>query len=202
MSFPDLITSRLRLRAWRESDFEPHVKWGADLRVNEFLPFLNVPRTAEASRERIARFLATPVEKRREWVRAMAEMPYPWWAVEVTGVADVIGGIGLGADTFESDFTPCVEIAWRFAPEYWGNGYATEAARTVLSYGFTTMGLSEIFSMSALGNKRSFALMDRIGLHYLKDFSYPLLPEGHHLRSYALYKLTRAEWASRHDPRS
>src|SRR5215471_18866515 len=120
MSFPDLITSRLQLRAWRESDFEPHVMWEADPRVNEFLPFLHVSRTAEASREQITRFLATPAEKRREWsrewLRAMAEKPYPWWAVEVTGIADVIGGIGLGIDTFESDFTPCVEIAWRFAP--------------------------------------------------------------------------------------
>src|SRR5262249_49074368 len=152
----------LRLRVWRESDFEPHVMWEADARVNEFLPFLHAPRTEEASREQIARFLATPAEKRqewgREWVRATAQKPYPEWAVEVTGIADVIGAIGFALDTFESDFTPCVEIGWRFAPEYWGRGYATEAASAILSHGFTTLGLNEIFSMSALGNKRSFAL--------------------------------------------
>ena len=198
MSFPDLNTSRLRIRAWRESDFEPHVMWEADPRVNEFLPFLHAPRTAEASREQIARFLATPAEKRaqwgREWLRAMTQKPYPEWAVEVTGIADVIGAIGFAMDTFESDFTPCVEIGWRIAPEYWGNGYATEAAAAVLRYGFTTLGLDEIFSMSALGNRRSLALMQRIGLRYVKDFLFPLLPDGHPLRPYALYKLTRAEW--------
>jgi len=198
MSFPDLNTSRLRIRAWRESDFEPHVMWEADPRVNEFLPFLHAPRTTEASREQIARFLATPAEKRaqwaREWLRAKRQKPYPEWAVEVTGIADVIGAIGFAMDTFESDFTPCVEIGWRIAPEYWGNGYATEAATAVLRYGFTTLGLNEIFSMSALGNKRSLVLMQRIGLRYVKDFLFPLLPDGHPLRPYALYKLTRAEW--------
>jgi len=201
MSLPDLITSRLRLRSWRESDFEPHVMWEADHRVNEFLPFLGAPRTEEASREQIARFLATPAEKRqewaREWVRATNQKQYPEWAVEVSGIANVIGAIGFAMDTFESDFTPCVEIGWRFAPEYWGKGYATEAARAALSYGFTTLGLSEIFSMSALGHRRSFALMERIGLRYVKDFEFPTLPEDHHLRPYALYKLTRAEWAAR-----
>ena len=199
MAFPDLMTSRLRLRAWRESDFESHVMWEADPRANEFLPFLNIPRTLDESREHVSRFLAAPAERRREWSRewalAMAEKPLPWWAVEVTDTAEVIGGIGFGDDTVESDFTPCVEIAWRFAPQYWGRGYATEAAKAVLRHGFTAMDLTEIFSMSALGNKRSFALMERIGLRYVKDFSNPLLPEGHRLRRYAMYKLTRTEWA-------
>ena len=194
MPVPDLVTARLRLRAWRESDFEPHVRWEGDAKVNEFLPFLHAPRTEKAAQEQIARFLATPADKRREWAQAKAQKPYPEWAVEVTRSADVIGAVGFGLDSFESDFTPCVEIGWRFAPAYWGNGYATEAARAALSYGFTTLGLSEIFSMSALGNKRSFALMERIGLKYVKDFEWPLLPEGHPLRPYALYKLTKAEW--------
>ena len=199
MPFPELITQRLRLRAWQEADFEPHVLWEADPRVTEFLPFLHVPRTAEASHDHIARFLATPLEKRqawaREWVRAEAEKSWPWWAIEAAGITEVIGAVGLGIHTFESDFTPCVEIGWRFAPKYWGQGYATEAAKAVLRYAFTTMGLTEIFSMSALGNKRSFALMERIGLRRERDIQWPLLPEGHPLRPYALYKLRREDWS-------
>ena len=122
MSVPNIVTSRLLLRSWKESDFEPHVMWEADHRVNEFLPFLHVPRTAEASREQITRFLAAPTEKRAEWAKdwvcSEAEKPHPSWAVEVTGIPDVIGAIGFALDTFESDFTPCMEIGWRFAPEY------------------------------------------------------------------------------------
>jgi RimJ/RimL family protein N-acetyltransferase len=194
MLLSELNTSRLRLRTWKLSDFEPHVRWESDPRVNEFLPFLNAPRTPEESREWLERGLMASVEQRLKWLRKEAERPNPTWAVEVTGVADVIGAIGLALDTFEADFTPCMEIGFRFAPEYWGKGYATEAAKAVLGYGFTTMGLNEIFSMSAIGNTRSFALMERIGLRYVKNFELPTLPQGHYLRPYKLYKLTRAEW--------
>ena len=64
----------------------------------------------------------------------------------------------------EFDFGPGIEIGWRFAPDYWGSGYASEAAKTVLAYGFETMGVTDIYSMSALRNKRSFGVMERIGM--------------------------------------
>jgi RimJ/RimL family protein N-acetyltransferase len=202
MLLPELVTSRLKLRAWKESDFEPHVLWEADYRVNEFLPVIgdHVARTPEASRLRIARFLETPEEQRQQWARDWLNQelnrPNPWWAVEVPGVADVIGGIGIGPHEFEFDFGPCIEIGWRFAPRYWGQGYATEAAKAVLAYGFDTLGFADVYSMSALGNKRSFAVMKRIGLRYVKDYLAPGLPDGHPLRPYALYRITRSEWSA------
>jgi RimJ/RimL family protein N-acetyltransferase len=199
MNLPEIVTPRLRLRPWREIDFEPHVMWESDPRVNEFLPFLDTPRTEEACRDKIARFLARPVETRQEWAQAWvqkeADRPNPWWAVEATGVADVIGGIGIGPHAHAFDFGPCTEIGWRFAPQYWGKGYATEAAKAVLAYGFTKLGYTEVFSMSALVNRRSFALMERIGLKYVKDYLFQGLPDGHPLRPYALYKISHADWA-------
>ena len=51
------------------------------------------------------------------------------WAVEVIGVADFIGFTGLALPGFTAHFTPCVEISWRLARDYWGFGFATEAAR-------------------------------------------------------------------------
>jgi RimJ/RimL family protein N-acetyltransferase len=200
MSVPDIVTSRLLLRSWKESDFEPHIRWEADPRVNEFLPFLHVPRTAEASREHIARFLANPIEKRLEWAKAWLRQQADnyWWAVEVPGIAEVIGGVGLGGDANGAAdlIPPSMGIHWRFASQYWGKGYATEAAQAVLKYGFATLGLNEICSMSALGHKRSFALMERIGLRYVKDFEFPLLPQGHPLRPYAFYTLRREDWSA------
>ena len=176
--------------------------WEADPRVNEFLPFLNVPRTPEASREHIARFLANPVEKRQEWaktwLRQETDNSYHGWAVEVPGIADVIGGVWLGGDANGAAdlIPPAMGIHWRFASQYWGKGYATEAAQAVLNYGFTTLDLNEICSMSALGHRRSFALMERIGLRYVKDFEFPFLPQGHPLRPYAFYTLRREDWSA------
>ncbi|MGE4063759.1 MAG: GNAT family N-acetyltransferase [Rhodospirillaceae bacterium] len=76
----------------------------------------------------------------------------------------------------------------------WGRGYASEAARAVLAYGFETMGLTDIYSMSALANGRSIGVMKRIGMKHVKDYLASGLPEDHPLRPYALYRITRAEW--------
>lgn len=52
----------------------------------------------------------------------------------------------------ETHFTPCVEIAWRLARKYWGFGYATEAARLAMDYGFRTVRLEEIVSFTLLSH--------------------------------------------------
>ncbi len=90
---------------------------------------------------------------------------------------------------------PCVEIGWRLAPQFWGRGHATEAAEAILAYGFRTLGLPEIVSFTALGNARSFAVMERLGMRRLPEtFDLLLLPEGHPHRPHCLYSLTREAW--------
>ena len=182
MAAPNIVTSRLLLRSWRDSDLEPCAKLEADPRVIEYLPWPE-PSTRELTQRGIERARI-----------GLAENPYGWWAVEVPHVADFIGAVGLGIHTFESDFTPCMEIGWRLAHEHWGKGYATEAASAVLVYAFETLQLDEIVSMSNVRNRRSFALMERIGLRYERAIQWPLLPEGHPLRPYALYSLRRDDW--------
>src|SRR4051794_6981568 len=77
------------------------------------------------------------------------------WAVEVPGVAEFVGFVGLNRPNFDAHFTPCVEIGWRLAYEFWGRGYATEAARAALQYGFEQLPLEEIVSFTTVANKRS-----------------------------------------------
>jgi RimJ/RimL family protein N-acetyltransferase len=57
-----------------------------------------------------------------------------------------------------------LEVAWRLARTAWGHGYATEAARAVLEYGFGPLGLPEIVAVTMAGNARSRAVMERIGM--------------------------------------
>jgi RimJ/RimL family protein N-acetyltransferase len=100
---------------------------------------------------------------------------------------------------FEAPFTPCVEVGWRLAYDYWGHGYATEAARLALDHGFGTLALSEIVSFTSATNQRSRAVMERLGMRRNEedDFDRPTLPEGHPLRRHVLYRLDSASYFGR-----
>ncbi len=119
------------------------------------------------------------------------------WAIEVPDVAPFIGFAGLAAPKFRSHFTPCVEVGWRLAFEYWGRGYATEAARLILAYGFGTLALSEVVSFTSTVNYRSRAVMERLGMQRdpADDFDHPALPESHPLRRHVLYRLDSGSYS-------
>jgi RimJ/RimL family protein N-acetyltransferase len=86
---------------------------------------------------------------------------YGLWAVEAPGEAEFIGYVGLALATFEARFTPAVEVGWRLARDYWGRGFATEAARAAVADGFDRVGLEEIVSFTVPANERSWRVMDR-----------------------------------------
>ena len=88
---------------------------------------------------------------------------------------------------------PCAEIGWRLAAAHWGRGYATEAALAVLVHAWDVLGLAEVVSFTSVGNARSRAVMERLGLRRdpADDFDHPNLPPGHPLRPHVLYRLAR-----------
>jgi ribosomal-protein-alanine N-acetyltransferase len=102
----------------------------------------------------------------------------------------------LAPPRFEAAFTPAVEVGWRLAVEAWGHGYATEAARAALAFGFEERGLDEIVSFTTPANVRSRAVMERIGMTRdpADDFDHPNLPPESPLRRHVLYRLSRARW--------
>jgi RimJ/RimL family protein N-acetyltransferase len=174
-----LVTSRLLLRLWRDSDLEAFAALNADPRVLEYFP-----RTLSRSES------DTAVDR----IRAHFDRRgFGLWAVEVPGVADFIGFVGMTVPGFEAHFTPCVEIGWRLDREFWGRGYATEAARVVLDFGFHSLGLGEIVSFTVPANLRSRAVMERIGMtrSAADDFDNPNVPDGHPLRRHVLYRIRR-----------
>ena len=170
-------TSRLILREWRDSDLDPFAAMGADPRVMEFFPYLNDRATSDALAARIRRHFA--------------EHGFGFWALEIPGVAEFIGFCGIAHVKFEARFTPCVEIGWRLAHAYWGRGYAPEAARAALDYGFKTLGLPEIVAFTTVMNAKSRRVMEKIGMTYdpADDFDHPSLPVGHAIRPHVLYRI-------------
>lgn len=178
MTVPELRTSRLVLRGWRPEDLEPFAALNADPRVMQHFP---APLTRDQSdafvRERIA--------------PQFADRGFGLWALEVPGKAHFIGFTGLLVQTFEAHFTPCVEVGWRVAFEHWGHGYATEAARAAVTFGFEEADLDEIVSFTAPANRRSIRVMERLGMTPAGEFDHPRLPPGHPLQRHVLYRLRR-----------
>jgi ribosomal-protein-alanine N-acetyltransferase len=120
-----------------------------------------------------------------------AENGFWLWAVEVRASGEFIGFTGLAGPGFEAHFTPAVEIGWRLARSAWGHGYATEAARAALEFGFEEVGLDEIVAFTTAANRRSRAVMERLGMSHDPgdDFEHPSLPPGHPQRPHVLYRL-------------
>ena len=176
-----LTSARLRLRPWRDEDLPAYAALNADPQVTEFLLPLNRSES-DASARRIQ--------------QGIDRLGYGLWAVEVFGVADFIGFTGLNVPRFDAHFTPCVEIGWRLARNFWGFGYATEAARLALDYGFNQAGLKEIVAFTVAANQRSRRVMDRLGMTRSPedDFDHPSVPEGHRLKRHVLYRLDRERW--------
>jgi RimJ/RimL family protein N-acetyltransferase len=183
---PLLTTERLVLRNWTEADEEALYLLSNDREAMAY--FADLP-----SREQIKGMVA----RHRE---ALAQQRPGLFAVEARPgnplAGELIGFVGLAVPRFEAPFLPCVEIGWRLRRTAWGHGYATEAARAVLEHAFSTLGLAEVLSFTAVANEPSRAVMRRIGMRHSpeEDFDHPNIVAGHPLRRHVLYRLSAEEW--------
>ncbi|MFJ7043622.1 GNAT family N-acetyltransferase [Streptomyces sp. NPDC101112] len=174
----ELRTDRLLLRAWRESDLAPWAAMNADPEVRAYFPELLTTEQSDAS---VAGFQADL--DLRGW---------GWWAVEVRATGEFIGFTGLDPVEDDMPFTG-VEAGWRLTRTAWGHGYATEAARAAVDFGFRRLDLDEILAVTVATNLRSQAVMRRIGMTHdpADDFDDPSMPEGP-LRRSVVYRIGRA----------
>jgi RimJ/RimL family protein N-acetyltransferase len=172
-------TERLLLRPWRDEDVADFAALSADPAVMEFLRPLPDRAACEAWAARA----------REHW----RHHGFGQWIVEVPGETSFIGVVGLAAVPYEAHFTPAVEVAWRLARAVWGRGYATEAARAAIGYGFGKLALAEIVAVTVPANSRSSRVMERIGMtrNPTDDFDHPNLPDGP-LKRHVLYRVRNA----------
>jgi len=180
---PSLTTQRLFLRPWKDEDLPAFAAMNNDPDVMAFMPKRLSREESDASAGRIRNLIDT--------------VGWGLWALEAPGIAPFAGFAGLSVPRFEAHFTPCVEVGWRLAKAYWGKGYATEAGRAAIAYGFDALGLSQIVSFTAQENWRSRAVMERLGMQHdpRDDFDHPALAEGDPLQRHVLYRLAKSFWA-------
>ena len=177
-----ITTKRLLLRQWQPSDFPLFAELCADPDVMQFFPSTLSEAESMALAQRVHGLIA--------------ERGWGLWAVQVPGVSDFIGFVGLHVPKDYLPFSPCVEIGWRLAKSYWGKGYASEAAKAALNYAFTELQLDEVLSFTSVTNLPSQAVMKRIGMtNTHRNFMHPDIEAGHPLCEHVLYRLDRSEWA-------
>lgn len=178
-----LNTERLILRQWTEEDFGPFATMCADPDVMEYFPSLLTREESYAMGRRVRSLI-----EQRGW---------GFWAVEVPEQHTFIGFVGLHIPKDHLPFAPCVEIGWRLAKAFWGQGYATEAAKASLGYAFTELNLNEVVSFTALPNQRSQAVMNKIGMRNSgENFLHPDVEQGHDLQEHVLYRISQQDWES------
>lgn len=176
-AIPELLTERLLLRGWRESDRTPFAAQNAD---PETMRLVGGPKSAAETDAYIEHTL-------KDW----AEHGCGKWVLEERATGAFVGALGLQRIRFEADFTPAIEVAWRLTRAFWGRGYATEAARAAIAWGFETLNLSEILALTVPENRPSWRVMERLGMDYVGSFDHPALAEDDPLRPHILYRLRR-----------
>jgi RimJ/RimL family protein N-acetyltransferase len=176
-----LSTPRLVLRRWRTEDREPFYRINSDPRVMLFFPAC---LTSADSNAAIDRMEAHFVQHR-----------FGLWAAELRQTGELAGFIGLAVPNFTAHFTPCVEIGWRLAERFWGQGLATEGAWEAMRYGFEQARLGEIVSFTVAQNRRSIRVMEKLGMRRDRtgDFDHPQIAAGHPLRRHVLYRKRAAD---------
>ena len=141
-----LETDRLILRMWLEADFEAYAELCADPEV--------------------MRYLGGKVFDRTEAWRHLASMIGHWylrgygiWAVEEKESGSLVGRIGC----INPEGWPGFEVGWTLKREFWGKGYATEAARRALEYGFNELDKPHVISLIHPENRASIRVAERLG---------------------------------------
>jgi RimJ/RimL family protein N-acetyltransferase len=177
-----LETARLTLRGWRAEDRAAFAALNADAAVMRHFPAPLTRGESDALADQIDAHIA-----RHGW---------GLWAIERREAPGFLGFVGLSPVRDSMPFAPAVQIAWRLARNAWGQGYASEAARAALAFGFEHLGHEEIVSYTTLANARSIAVMERLGMARDEggDFDHPGVPEGDERRRHVLYRLGRGDW--------
>ena len=145
VSIPTIETARLILRGWREDDLDAYAEMMADPEVMRFLG-------GASSRGDAWRGMATLIG---HWeLRG-----FGFWAVERKHDGALIGRVGVQYP----EGWPSTEIAWTLGRSYWGQGYATEAAKASLDFGFKTTRLPKLISLIDPDNRASWRVAQRLG---------------------------------------
>lgn len=172
-------TERLILRRWRASDRAPFAAMNADPEVMRFFPSVLTRAESDGA-----------IARMQDHFDAEG---FGFGAVERRSDGAFLGMVGLKRVIAEAPCAPAVEAGWRLARAHWGQGYAAEAARGWIDWGFAALGLPEVVAFVVPANRASQAVTARLGMTRdpSRDFDHPAVAQGHPLRPHWLFSLPR-----------
>lgn len=173
-------TPRLILREWLDDDFDNYLALNQDADVMQYFP------KTLSHEETLA--LVPKLKK------SFNEHGFGFYTCELKETKEFVGRIGLGIPDFEAHFTPCVEVGWRIAKKFWGQGLAVEAALKCFEIGFTQFNLNEIVAFTTKTNKKSEKVMQKLGMTHTPedDFYHPKLEKSSPLALHVLYRMANS----------
>jgi RimJ/RimL family protein N-acetyltransferase len=176
--FDSIRTDRLVMRRWRDTDRDAYAALNADPEVMRYFPATLDRATSNASIDRIEDLFD--------------RQGFGLWALEVAATGEFIGFTGLNPMPDGVPGAGGMEVGWRLARRAWHKGFATEAAQAAVDVAFAGAGLAELWSMTAVLNRPSQAVMLRIGMTPHAFFDHPKIAVGHPLRRHIAYRLEQS----------
>jgi [ribosomal protein S5]-alanine N-acetyltransferase len=179
---PTLETARLKLRPYSNDD------------IAELLPLIGAPEVA-ATTLRIPH--PYTVQDAREFIAATQTGSECLLAIALRADGHLIGGVGLRIIQQHRH----AELGYWLGVPYWRQGYATEAAREMVRYGFEHLRLHRIFASYFKGNDASRRVLERLGMRYEGCQREHVCKWDRFIDS-ELYGMLRPDWNTQTDPGS
>jgi len=168
-----LKTDRIGLRNWLPSDVVPFSEMSRDREVMKYFPKLLSKEDSKSFITRMQLHFET--------------YGFCYFAIDILETEEFIGFTGMLHQSYESSFTPCLDIGWRLKKSAWGKGYATEAAFSCLNFANQHLHIKELYSVASASNIDSISVMKKIGMTFHSTFQHPALIDYESLKDCELY---------------
>ena len=172
-------TERLIIREWEPGDYEPYSRILMDPEVRRF--YFDVPDRAQSD---------ATVDRFIEFYNRDG---FGFLPVIRKSDGTLLGDVGIIPVGMPLRGNPPVEIGWLLGKEYWGQGYAPEAAQAWLDHAFNSLNLPEVVAWTTVTNLPSQRVMQKLGMSTSPEdnFIHPKAPPGHPLAPHVLYRISR-----------
>ncbi|MFJ4467830.1 GNAT family N-acetyltransferase [Streptomyces sp. NPDC089424] len=157
----EIRTPRLILRRWHDDDLVPLADINADPQVMRWVD------------DGSTRGLERTAQDIEDWEEEWDEEGFGLFAVELLASGELAGLTGLYVPAFLPEVLPAVAVGWRLGSQYWGQGYASEAAHATMEFALQDRGLDRVVSINRIGDEASENVARKLGMTLDHETTHP-----------------------------